>query len=832
MPIITNNSIRTDKNLPKIRHMKLNSYSRQIVLFLLAFSMSKTLTAQIPPLPIIDPTKIVGEKPIKPSDAKSDNGEKALEMKTVEDKVKTDIETEKDKIKKEEEEKDILAKKRLSTLPEAKIWGQNFFRDQSISLFDRTRDLRALPSYLLNTGDELSVTVWGVVDFSKAVSIGPDGYIDLSIPTLMIPRLYVKGMKFGDVYDAIKERLANHMNMRGSFIDIQLNYSRNISINITGEVFNPGSYSIPAVNTAFNALVAAGGPSQIGSVRTIKVVSSTKPIRVLDIYKFATNPNVADEFFMSNNDYIFVPLAGRVVEVKGAVKRPYYYELIDGENLREVLQYAGGLAADAYLRNIQVRRYSNNEESIIDIDLGDLLRAQKDFMLLNGDIITISPIKEAYSNYVTVQGAVKLPGEYELKPSIKIKDVLLQAGIMLSAVKDRIYVKRIQPDFSIKYININVDSIMMSDEAEANIYLRALDDIEVKFKSDFVDEYTIKLNGAVRKPGMFRHSDSLSLADLIYLGNGIKNEAALSLVEISRLVQKEDGTTQTVIQQFTIDDSLNISGADEFLLKPYDQIFVRLSRGFELPKNVEINGEIFFPGTYTIKSRNERVSDLITRAGGFTEIAFLEGAQLYRQGEGFVILNLAEIEKDSNSRFNYLLKEGDQITVPKIKDLVTIAGRVNHPYVKEKSEIHEIELKVNLMKLKTELEKEELLAGEKIEQMKNPPRFNVPYHKNKFARYYIKKYAGGIDRDNGGRKRLIFVRYADGSVKKTRQFLFFKSYPKVEKGAMVYVDTHTKDKKIRENRRVVDWNVVIKDSFAILTSGLTVYALIRAITAP
>lgn len=812
-------------------------YTVRIFLVSIALNFALPLYAQVPPLPIIDPSSKGGnggEKPIGPTtDPKeAKKAEKTAKMKTEQDKLKTNIDADKENAKKEDEEKDILARKRLSTLPEAKIWGQHFFRDQSISLFDRTRDLKALPSYLLNTGDELSVTVWGVVDFSKLVAIGPDGYVDLSIPDLMIPRLYVKGMKFGDVQAAIKERLANHMNMRGSFLDVQLNYSKNITINITGEVFNAGSYSIPAVNTAFNALVASGGPNQMGSVRTIKVVSSSQATRTLDIYKFATNPNIADEFFLTNNDYIFVPIAGRVVEVKGAIKRPYFYELIDGENLKDVLLYAGGLAADAYLKNIQVRRYSNNEESIIDIDLGSLLTGSSDFKLLNGDIITISPIKEAYSNFVTVQGAVKLPGEYELKPNIRIRDVLVQSGIMLSAVKDRIYVKRIQPDFSIKYINVNVDSVMQFPLSESNMYLRALDDIEIKYKSDFVDEYNIKLMGAVRKPGAFRHSDSLSLADLIYLGNGIKNEAALSIIEVSRLEQKEDGTTVTVLQQFLIDDSLEVSGADDFLMKPYDQVFIRLSRGFELPKNVELNGEIFFPGVYTLAHKNERVSDLIKRSGGTTEIAFLEGSQLFRQGEGYVVLNLADVLKDSTSKFNYYLKEGDVITIPKIKDLVAIAGRVNHPHIKEASEINEMELKVKLMKVQNDIEKEEILTMDKITHIKNPLRISVPFHKQKRANYYVKKYAGGIDRENGGRKKLIFVRYANGAVKKTKGFLFFKCYPKVDKGAMVYVDTHTKNKKIREARRPVDWNIVIKDSFAILTSGLTVYALLRAVITP
>jgi polysaccharide biosynthesis/export protein len=792
--------------------------------------VSKFLFAQVPPLPIIDPTFIV--EPSTQQDVK-EKIEKKAEGETSEEKKMAEAEEEKKKIKeKEDEEKDILALKRQSTLPPAKIWGQNFFRDQSISLFVRSRDIKALPNYLLDVGDELNMSVWGVVDYSKSAKITEDGYIDLTLPALMIPRLYVKGMKFGDAQQLIKERLANHINMRGSFSDVKLNYSRNIVVNITGEVFNPGSYTIPAVNTAFNALVASNGPNQIGSVRKIKVVSAQQQTKILDIYKFVTNPNLADEFFLSNNDFIYVPIAERVVEITGSVKRPYFYELIEGEDLKSLILYAGGLAADAYYRNIQIKRYANNEEKIIDIDFGDLLNNNSDFKLLNGDIVTISPIKEAYSNFVTIKGAVKLPGEYELKENIRIKEVLMKAGIMLSAVKERIYVKRVQPDFSIKYLNLNVDSILYHPESDANIFLTALDDIEVKFKSDYVDEYNILLNGAIRKPGKYRHSDSLSLADLIYLGNGIKNEAKNSYVEISRLIPKKDGTTETEIFQFPINNNLNIREADNFLLKPYDQVFVRLSKGFELPKNIIINGEIMYPGIYTLEKRDEKVSDILLRAGGLTKVAFLEGAQLFRKGDGYVILNLSDLEKNNNSRFNYLLKDGDSINIPVIKDLVSIAGRINHPEVKENSEIAEMELKIKLLKLNSnEKEREIMLTQYKIDEMKDPKKINSPFHKFKTANFYINKYGGGIDRQNGGRKRLVFVRYADGSVKKTRNYILFKSYPKVEKGAMVYVDTKTKKEKMKDpNRKPIDWNETLARALGFITTGLTSFVLLRALT--
>ncbi len=792
-----------------------------------------TVSAQVPPP--IDPTVVPENVNVPNADPTAKDLDNIKENKAEEDKVKSEIEEDKIKREKKEEEKDILALKRQSKLPDAKIWGQQFFRNQSISLFTRSRDIKAIDSYELGIGDAIEVTVWGAVDFSKSVQINEDGFIDLSIPNLLVPRLYIKGMKFADVRESIYERLSKHMNMRGSLYDIQLNYSRSITVNITGEVFNPGSYTIPAINTAFNALVASGGPSQIGSVRKINVVSSDRPTRVLDVYEFATNPNVADEFFLRNNDYIYVPLAERVVQVKGSVKRPYFYELIGEEQLKAVLQFAGGLEADAYLRNIQIRRYVNDEERIIDVNLGQLLQQNGDFKLMNGDIINISPIQEAYSNYVTIDGAVKLPGEYELEPETRIRDVLIKSGIMLSAVMQRIYIQRIRPDFSIEYIAVNVDSLMNNPESAANIPLRALDKIEVKFKSNFVDEYNVQLYGAVRDPGAYVYSDSLTLNDLIYLANGIQNEAANSIIEISRLVPQKDGTTSVTIQQFKIKEDLAIEGADGFRLAPYDQVFVRKARGFELPRNVSIQGEVFYPGSYTMLRKGERISDLIQRAGGVSSIAFLEGAELIRPGKGFVVINLKEILEDTSSRFNYLLEAGDVLRIPRAQDLVAIAGRINHPEVKDQSEIDEINLKLRLRKAETDIAREEILAEEQISRKRNPTKINVPFHKGKRAKYYIREYAGGVDWANGGRSRLIYVRYPSGAVKKTRNFLLFKVYPKVEKGAMVYVDTKSKkdkENRYKEPRRRIDWNNIIRDGLALATSSLTLYLAIRALTTP
>lgn len=739
-----------------------------------------------------------------------------------------------DKEKLEEEQK-IKFDLRQAALPAAKIWGQQFFRDQSISLFTRSRDIKAIDSYLLGIGDELAITVWGAASYSSSVAIDEEGFINLTNPQrgIDIPRLYIKEMRFAEAKKVIIDRLRNHMNIKNSQVSIELNYSRSLTINITGEVFNPGSYTIPAVNTAFNALVAAGGPSQIGSVRLIKVVSSQRKTRILDVYKFMNNPNVADEFFLTNNDYIFVPLAERVVEISGAIERPFYYELVGEENLVELITYAGGMTPDAYRRNIQIIRYENDEEKIIDVNLARILEDGKNFELIDGDRVTINPIKQAYANYITVSGAVKLPGTYELEPNMKISEVLSKSGVVLSAVMSRIYIKRLREDLSLEYIPVNVYEVLENENSDANLLLRPFDEIEVKYKSDFIDKYQVKVYGAVRKGGSFEFSDNLTLADVLYMANGLKREASNSYIEVSRLVLDANGNSTRVnferLEVAGIEDSLKVAGAEKFMLQPYDQIFVRSSKDFEAPKNVTIRGEITWPGIYTMANDKERVMDIINRAGGWTEVAFLKGAKLMRKGDGLVLLDLEILEKEGeNSRYNYVLRAGDEVIIPKLKDLVSIAGYVNHPAIKEESEIANKELDLELERATTNIEKKEILLEVFKRQIENPLKVNIPYHESKRANFYIREYGAGIDRKQGGRQRLVYVRYANGMVKKTRHFLFFKIFPKVEKGAMVYVGA--KEKKIKAPKQPINWYKIVTDTMALAVSGLSLYVLINTLS--
>jgi len=261
------------------------------------------------------------------------------------------------------------------------------------------------------------------------------------------------------------------------------------------------------------------------------------------------------------------------------------------------------------------------------------------------------------------------------------------------------------------------------------------------------------------------------------------------------------------------------------VLEPYDQIFVRSSKNFEAPRNISIEGEVTWPGRYTLANDQERVLDIIKRAGGWTDIAFLEGAKLFREGDGLVLLNLEALRREGKkSRYNYVLRDGDRIEIPKLKDLVSVAGRINHPAIKERAELASRELDLQLERTPNDLDKKELLLQVYREELENPLKVNVPFHTGRRANFYIHEYGAGIDRKQGGRQRLVFVRYANGQVKKTRSFLFFKVYPKVEKGAMVYVGA--REKKIKKAPNPINWYKVITDTMALVVSGLSIYALV------
>lgn len=772
-------------------------------------------------------------------------------------------------------------------LPSPKIYGQSIFRNQTLQVFRQADNIKPRDNYRLGPGDELTISIWGTSIFERTYTIDESGYIN---PSAM-PRIYLKDMNFSAAREKLLRNFASFNRFQPDQFEVSLRFARTISIGIFGEVFNPGSHTISAINSAFNALVAAGGPTDIGTLRNIKWIRNNGSVEKIDVYKYMSDPTIIDDFYMSDNDILQIPIAERIVSISGAVNRPMRYELIEGEELRKLLEYAGDFKPNAYKEIIQLKRYENDQQKVIDIQFNQLLREGGDFALRNGDQISIRTIPSPYRNFVSISGAVELPGEYEytngmriddllnravlteesersyavlrrtnrdgtsnfirvelesilnnpagsdnllLAPAdqltiynrgkfidqyqvtisgqvrtpgdfpfdpsrnMRLRDVVLMAGGLSTTATDFAYIIRRTLDTGEpEYISIDLAEAMRDPASQQNLIIQPNDEIRILSKTSFIEDATISIGGAVRNPGSFAYDETMTLKDLITLANGFRLEAATNRVEVTRLVIEQNEPTRITVATLTIDDDLNPVGAGDFTLQPYDRIYVRTVPEFEFPKVVNIRGEVRYPGPYTILSDNERLTNLVRRAGGLTQEAFPEGATLRRSFDetGPIVIELDKVLQNERSNANIILKDGDDITIPKIKDFVAVAGAVNT----------------------TKLYRQDLLGADN--------RITVVFDGNRSARHYIEEFAGGFA-DNGDRRK-VTVEYPNGTIKEAKDYGLFMYYPKVEKGAIVRVGVKDPEKiKPETEKEPIDWGEVLSSAVTQATAVLTLILLI------
>jgi protein involved in polysaccharide export with SLBB domain len=770
------------------------------------------------------------------------------------------------------------------------IYGQRFSDDFPFML---ERDYKAPDTYVLNRDDKITITVSNArVYDTKTVVIDKEGYINIT----GMPRTNLRGMTLGRAKKSLYSMFSRFYPIGQEDITIVVSAARTVSVNITGEVEVPGTYTISAGNSAFNALSAAKGLTSIGSVRKIQLTHvGTGEKKRMDIYKFLLDPSVSNEFYLAEGDFINVGVIDKVVKIEGAVMRPLKYELIDGENLMKLIEYAGGLTENAYQSSIQVKRFVNDAEKIIDVNYKDLKDKKSDFTLVKGDVVIIRDIPEKFRNFATATGAVQLEGNYEIAEGMRVSDLLKRAQLTKEAKTDVAFIKRTNTDntFQLKFINLDnilkntndkdnltllskdslvifeldkfsrKDSLFVSgavrnevrfaydvsqtikvsdalnmaggvvptatnfayiirrdtlnkklveyikiDVKEAaknpyskeNVTLMPNDSIYLLSKENFIDEGFIKVMGAVRRPGEYKYAKSLSLFDALAMADGLKLEAATNRVDIFRIIIDSIQPVRNIVATIEIDKSMNIidSRKKDFQLEPYDQIVVRSIPEFSFQKMINITGEVRYPGQYALIDKNEKLSSVIQRAGGLTTEAFDAGSTLYRSQDniGYVIIQLKEAMKSTNSNFNVIMKEGDIIDIPKTKDIVTLQGATNA----------------------FDLYPDKILSFGKI---------NIAFEGEKSAWYYVDKYGAGVSKD--GRKRLISVIHPNGEIQRTKDYLFFKVYPKVQKGSVVTVGFVEKKIEKKINRKEIDWSKVLADSIAQATALLSFILLITSI---
>lgn len=602
---------------------------------------------------------------------------------------------------------------------QSKIFGHNIFNNNNLS-FEPSQNIPTPANYRLGSGDKVFIDVWGASQKSFEGTLSPDGVVVLE----GIGPVKLSGLTVREATRKVRGALGRYYS--SSQISLSLGETRSIQVQVMGEVVTPGTYTLSALSTAFNALYAAGGIGELGTLRDIKVVRSGRQIASIDIYDFILNGNLAGNVRLQDNDVIVVGAYKTLVCVRGKVKRPMFYEMRPNESVATVIDYAGGFAGDAYRRNVRLTRSGGSEYSIYNIDEFDL----SSFTVQDGDSVYVDSVLQRYSNMAELTGAVMFPGKYQIDGSVYTLKTLIEAanGLREDAFADRVVVKRQKEDLTMEVITVNLRNIL--DGVDPDVPLKKNDRIIVQSKLDMAGEQTLEIVGEVNFPGKYLFADNTSIEDLILQAGGLTEAASLAKVDVFRRVNNKNAlaATDTIAQTFTFDINEQLQpGQNEFTLMPFDKVVVRKSPDYSEQQNITIKGCVNFTGTYSMRSNNYRLTDLINDAGGITDLGYAKGARMERRlteeermqreaslraqqialfeesmtttDKNFdlnradslltmkldlgytypVAIDLEEALKNPESTANISLRDGDVITVPQFSNTVKISGDVMYP---------------------------------------------------------------------------------------------------------------------------------------------------------
>ena len=586
-------------------------------------------------------------------------------------------------------------------------------------------------------------------------------------------------------------------------------------VKIGGAVNRPFTFELKELEGLKDLISYAGGFSRDAIKEKIQVVRFVDNKQVyIDIDYFDENGKL-NEFNLENGDNIFVRKITAQIEnyftVNGNVYNSGKFSIKPGKRVSDAILEVGLMPDTKTDFAILLRKNEDGTSRYISLNINSILKNignnNIDIFLKNKDSITIWS-KDRYVDEISISivGAVRDPGEYlyGTVKSINVLDALLLAGGVTNSASDIAFIHRENPKgkFKKQYIEINLKEIKLNSNHPDNVVLLPYDKLEVFDENMYYQETFVTISGAVNNPSSIQYGEKMTLKDLIELAGGFKLAASTNNIEVSRIEIRNNKPTKVTVAKISVDRDFKSLDSDNgnYLLEPYDNVFVRYIPEFELQKIITLQGEVKYPGDYTITSKNEKVSDLIRRAGGITEEAFVEGATLYRNSDdiGFIVLQLDDALDYQRSKYNYILKGGDIISIPKQRDFITIKGAIK---------AHEIY---------------------KDEVAFNKNGVNVPFHKGKRAMYYIVNYAGGLN-DNGSRSE-IFVEYPNGEIGKTFNYGLFNLYPKVRKGSIITVGFKEKPSKEGKKEKEVDWNKIITDSVAQISTIMTLVILFKSIS--
>ncbi len=679
-----------------------------------------------------------------------------------------------------------------------KIFGSDLFKNNAIT-FEPNLRMATPSSYIIGPDDEILLDITGDNEASYQLPVSPDGTIKVEY----VGQINVAGLSIAAAKSKIEQRLSGTypaIRSGRTQVNVTIGNIRTIRVTLTGAATKPGTYSLPSLATVFNALYAAGGPNKNGTYRKIQVIRGNRVISTIDVYDFLANGIQQGNIRLQDQDIIHIPVYGARVQFEGEVKRPAIFETVPGESLSDILRYAGDFTENAYSAKVKVLQTTGRERSVQDIYADQFAN----YTPKSGDQYIVEPILDRFANRISVLGAVFRPGIFGLAPGMTLKQVLEMAdGVREDAFLERGIINRLKADNTSELINFNVRDVLAGTAAD--IPLKREDKIEISSIFDLRDEYKFTVQGEVRFPGDFPFASNATLGDLIQKAGGLTEAAKNARVEIARRIKNLDVTDHRSSKTILVDIKEGVLTDPNMTLQPYDVISILGDAGFRTQRQVKIEGEVLYPGFYTISREDERISDIIQRAGGLTPYAYTEGASLKRTG--ISKLNAAEkrekerlkkeLERDSldaeendgkTKKYTAVEEENGDNSKAKSSALAKVSQQGTTESDIEPSDLVGIELNKILEK---PYEKGDLLVldgdiinvPKELETVKvvgevlNPN--NVVYVKGKNLKYYVNQ-AGGFT-DNALKKR-VFVQYANGAVKGKDG-----GYPEVKPGAEIVV---------------------------------------------
>ena len=594
---------------------------------------------------------------------------------------------------------------------EKMIFGHNIFSNRKLT-FAPSLNIPTPENYRLGAGDEIIIDVWGSNEATIRQTISPDGFIN--IPNLGV--LSLNGMTVKEAEKYLRRKLSQIYPVEGdeaaSDFKLTLGSIRTIQVNVTGEVEVPGTYSISSLSNVYNALYLAGGINELGSLRKVQLVRNGKQKAEVDLYDFILNGVLPDGIILQDGDVINVPLYGSLVNIEGSVKRPMYYEMKEGETVQDILDYSGGFAGDAYRSNINIVRQNGIEYQVYTVD-SPLFSA---FILKDGDAVTVGALIDRYENRLEVKGAVYRPGIYQLGDGIRtVSELIAKAdGLKGDAFTARALIHREREDLTLEVISVDVKAILAG--LAPDVLLKRNDILYIPSIYDLNDVGSITIEGEVASPGTFVFEDNMTIEDLIMQAGGLLESASTVRIDVSRRIKNPSSTAQpdSIANVFTrsFQDGYVISNELDFVLQPYDYVNVRRSPGYAAQGKVRVSGEVIFPGEYVLTHKNERLSDLVKRAGGLNNWAYVRGARLIRHTlaeernrtrAGMTVLttgkdsvNVENLDLDESysvgidleaalsapgSDADLVLRQDDLLLIPEYINTVKISGNVMYPNV-------------------------------------------------------------------------------------------------------------------------------------------------------